>query len=320
MAEDQMWEGQMWVEAWSPEYGSSSEVDGGLASSDEEVDPFVETTDWRAIVPGPSGHPAAAFIDGVDRVDARAFFGGGAATSPGLFGSVAAGAVVVDGGRARFETCEVQRWSVFGGGADPRVRPFSSAITYRGRSIPGTRPEELRNELQKSRSDLEEDLARRLAREGMLVIADGPLRVREPVNLVGYIKSHQKTYLSPGHAPVALALACGERTPIFGFGRIRPRYSWYTRIAAAPNQHPWAAIARCEVSTTVGLQRAIGLADLVTHHLPRFASKAFWDTRAPQNLVPIATLERKLWSLLGDRDLVMRRIRSGVRAGGRADA
>ena len=107
-------------------------------------------------------------------------------------------------------------------------------------------------------------------------------------------------------------LNAGERTPIFQFGRIRPRYSWYTRIAPAPHQHPWAAIARCEVSITVGLNRAISLANEVTYHLPRFASKAFWDTRAPQNLVPIATLERKLWSLLGERELMLRRIRSGV--------
>lgn len=305
----------MWVEAWSPEYGSSTEVDDGLSSTEEEVDPFVETTAWRPIAPEATPAPIAVFIDGVDRVDARAFYGGDTGAAPGLFGSVAAGAVLVDG-RARFEACEVQRWSVFGAGVDPRVSPISPAISYRGRSIPGSRPEELRNELQKARSDLEEDLARRLAREGILVIADGPLRVREPVNLVGYIKSHQKTYLSPDHAPVALKLRPGERTPIFGFGRIRPRYSWYTRIAPAPHQHPWAAIARCEVSTTIGLERAVGLADVVTHHLPRFASKAFWDTRAPQNLVPIATLERKLWGLLGDRELVMRRIRSGVRRGG----
>lgn len=308
---------RMWVESWSPEYGFSSEVDDGLSASDEEVDPYVETARWAPVAPPPSPLPVAAFIDGVDRVDARAFYGRETGTAPGLFGSVAAGAVVVDG-RARFESCEVQRWSVFGSGADPGLRPFSSAVSYRGRSIAGSRPEELRNELQNARGDLEGDLARRYAREGVLVIADGPLRVREPVNLVGYIKSHQKTYLSPEHAPVALGLLAGERTPIFGFGRIRPRYSWYTRLAAAPLQHPWAAIARCEVSATVGLERAVGLADVVTHHLPRFASKSFWDTRAPQNLVPIATLERKLWGLLGDRELVMRRIRSGVLAGSAA--
>jgi uncharacterized protein len=111
---------------------------------------------------------------------------------------------------------------------------------------------------------------------------------------------------------VVVALRPRERTPLFQFGRIRPRYSWYTRIAEAADQHPWAAVARCEVSATVGLRRAAGLADHVSYHLPRFASKGFWDSRAPQNLVPIASLERKLWSLLGSRELILRRIRSGV--------
>ena len=304
---------RIWVDAWSPEYGSSSEVDDGLPASEEDVDPYVETTDWAPVAPAATPSRETAFIDGVDRVDARAFLGDEQGVAPGLFGSVGAGAVISDG-RARFDSCAVQRWTVFGSGADPRMGPLDSSLNYGSRSVQGTRPEELRSELQKARANLEEDLARDLARQGLLVVADGPMRVREPLDLVGYIKSHQKTYLRSDHAPVATGLRPGERTPIFQFGRIRPRYSWYTRIAAAPGQHPWAAIVRCEVSATVGLNRAVGLANEVSGHLPRFASKAFWDTRAPQNLVPIASLERKLWSLLGDRELILRRIRSGVSA------
>jgi hypothetical protein len=308
-------ENRIWVDAWSPEYGSSSEVDDGLPASEEDVNPYVETTEWRALVPAATPARETAFIDGVDRVDARAFLGDEKGVAPGLFGSVGAGAVISDG-RARFDSCTIQRWTVFGRGADPQMRPLDASLSYGGRSVHGSRPEELRAGLQKARENLEEDLGRDLARQGLLVVADGPMRVREPLDLVGYIKSHQKTYLRSDHEPVAIGLRTGERTPVFEFGMAspRPRYSWYTRIAAAPGQHPWAAVARCEVSATVGLDRAIGLADEVSWHLPRFASKAFWDTRAPQNLVPIASLERKLWSLLGDRELILRRIRSGVRA------
>jgi hypothetical protein len=302
---------RIWVDAWSPEYGSSSELDDGLPTSEEDVDPYVEDLEWRAIVPAPSPRRETAFIDGVDRVDARAFFGDEAHLAPGLFGSVGAGAVIADGG-ARFSSCTVQRWTVFGAGAAPRVAPLDTTLSYAGRSIQGVRPEELRRELQNARAGLEEDLARALARDGLLVVADGPLRVREPLDLVGYIKSHQKTYLGPEHEAVVTRLKPRERTPLFQFGRIRPRYSWYTRIAEVANQHPRAAIARCEVSATVGLRRAAALADSVSYHLPSFASKAFWDSRAPQNLVPIATLERKLWGLLGSRELILRRIRSGV--------
>ncbi len=302
---------RIWVDAWSPEYGSSSEVDDSLPTSEEEVDPFVEVLEWRAIAPPPSPRRETAFIDGVDRVDARAFFSDGGQLAPGLFGSVGAGAVIA-GGRARFSSCRVERWTVFGAGATPRVAPLDTTLAYTGRSIQGVRAEELRFELQNARANLEEDLARELARNGLLVIADGPLRVREPLDLVGYIKSHQKSYLGPTHEPVVTALKPGERSPLFKFGRIRPRYSWYTRLADAAGQHPWAAVVRCEVSTTVGLGRAVGLADHLSYHLPSFASKAFWDSRAPQNLVPIASLERKLWSLLGSRELIFRRIRSGV--------
>lgn len=309
----------MWVEPWSPEYGSSTEVDPALATSEEEVDPFVEMSRWSAISPGTQPLPAVAFIDGVDRVDARAFFRTSSdGLVPGLFGSVGAGAVLFDGG-SRFDACHVERWAVFGAGRRPELKTGYPSTEYRSRSITGDRTEELRADLQRAREELEVRLARELAERGLLVLADGPLRLRESLEVVGYIKSHQKTYLGAEQQEVAVGLRSGQRTPIFQFGRVRPRYSWYSRLAELGDRHPWAAIARCEVSTTVGLDHAAGLADLVTHHLPRFASKPFWDTRAPQNLVPIASLERRLWRLLGDRELVMRRINSAVTGGGVLD-
>ncbi|HEX2259796.1 MAG TPA: hypothetical protein VHJ40_08655 [Actinomycetota bacterium] len=309
---------RIWVEEWSPEYGASTELDDGWAATEEEVDPFVETASWRPVAPEPSALPRTAFIDGVDRVEARAALDHGPAPVPGLFGSVGAGAVVVDG-TARFEACTVRRAAVFGSGIRPLLPAMSEPVSYLGIGAPGTRPEELRRELQRVRTGLEEDLSRTLAGSGYLVLVDGPLRVREPLDLVGFIKRHHKSYLTPDLQAVATSLRKGERTPVFMFGAIRPRYSWYVRLADVENQHPWAATSRCEVSTTLGLERAVALADLVTHHLPRFASKPFWDARAPQNLVPIATLERKLWSLLGDRQLIYRRIRSALRVRGAGD-
>ncbi|MGH9267300.1 MAG: hypothetical protein ACRD0D_03900, partial [Acidimicrobiales bacterium] len=179
----------------------------------------------------------------------------------------------------------------------------------------------LREGLDAFRAEAEAAMARRLAQTGgagRVVIADGPLSLREPLDLVGLIKSHRRSYLDPGLEPVIRALAAGERTPLFAFGVIRPRYSWYLRLAdhAAPlGQHPWAGIVRLEASASLSLARAVRLADITAAHLPRFASQAFWDPRAPQNLVPVATLERRLWHLLGDRDLVLRAIRSALRSG-----
>ncbi|MGH2810135.1 MAG: hypothetical protein ACRDIA_04550, partial [Actinomycetota bacterium] len=75
---------------------------------------------------------------------------------------------------------------------------------------------------------------------------------------------------------------------------------------------PWAGIARCECSASLPLTKAVELADMISANLPRFASRSYWDPRAPQNLVPIAALERRLWHLLGDRQIIYRQLRSAV--------
>ena len=63
----------MWVEAWSPEYGASYEIAGPAPASEEEVAPFVETASWAPLHPEAHSLPPVAFVDGVSRVDARAF-------------------------------------------------------------------------------------------------------------------------------------------------------------------------------------------------------------------------------------------------------
>ena len=52
----------------------------------------------------------------------------------------------------------------------------------------------------------------------------------------------------------------------------------------------------------------LGLAFLVLIKfvLPRFASRAYKDPRAPQNLMPVAGLEKRLRGLLGDPKLLHR--------------
>lgn len=300
---------KIWVEAWSPEYGSSFEVANGIAQTEEEVAPYVETREWQALSPRPCAFPVAAFIDGVSRVDARAYLQTEETTVQGIFGSVGIGAVLVEGS-ATFGPTQVHRAAIFGGGRSADAPPMPAPLAYASRSVPGERPEEIRKGLESFRHEVEVKMAHRLAQQGYLVIADGALGVFEPVDIVGFIKSHAKAYLPPPIDRVVADLGAGQRTPVFQFDVIRPRYSWYLRLADGEGQHPWAGVARCEVSATMSLERAIGLADMVTSNLPRFASRPFWDTRAPQNLVPIATLERRLWHLLGDRNLVYRHIRS----------
>ena len=59
---------------------------------------------------------------------------------------------------------------------------------------------------------------------------------------------------------------------------------------------------------------AAGVADQVAATLPRFASQAHKDPRAPQNLHPIAGLERELRRRLGDPALLYRSLRAAATA------
>jgi len=314
---------RIWVEAWSPEYGASVEAQN-LPQSEETVTTGVETTQWVPISPRPSPWPPAAFLDGVHRVDARITIESGAGLTGGLLASVGVGSVIVAGyagqtheaprERAQFGASLVSRAAIVGNGEQAAMPPISPAVSYADRSVGGETINDLMQSLQALRQEQELEMARRLASEGYLVIADGPLLGRrEPELIVGLIKSHQKTYLGPDLEPVIGELRAGQRTPVFHFGQIRPRYSWYLRLADAPGQHRWSGIVRCECSATLSLDQAVQLAELTAAHLPRFASKGFWDTRAPQNLVPIATLERRLWHLMGDREMLYRQIRSALR-------
>lgn len=305
--------GRIWVEAWDPDYGASYDVANGMVPSEEEVAPGVEVArdQWAPLTPRASPAPALEFLDGVSRVDARAFLEAGPMTVPGICGSIAVGLVTVDG-RAHHSVHQVHRSVIFGSGAQAVLPPIDQSLIYESRSVPGSTADELRHGLEALRAEVEVRMAQERARENAVVVADGPLGILEPLDIIGFIKSHQRAYLDPDLEPVVRALRAGQRTPLFSFGVIRPRYSWYLRLADAPGAHPWSGIARCEVSASMSIAKAADLADLASFHLPRFASKPFWDPRAPQNLVPIAALERHLRRLLGDPQMVLRKIRSAL--------
>ena len=300
----------MWVEAWSPEYGSSFEMDGFDPASAEPTGQPVEDVAWAPIRSAPCPAPRMAFLDGVSRVDARVMLDTGGAPAVGLCGSVGVGAMQCNATMA-FGPTAVHRAVVFGEGEQVNLPYVSAVLQYLGRAAPGGGLEVIRRELERFREAKEAALAAQLAGEGWLVIADGRMRQPEPMSVVGYIKSHNARYLPPPQESIVAALGPGERTPMFLIPRAHT-YSWYLCLSVQPGGAPWAGVARCEVSASLPVGRARELADLTACHLPRFASQEFWDTRSPQNLVPIATLERRLWHLLGDRQLVLRRIRSAV--------
>jgi uncharacterized protein len=149
--------------------------------------------------------------------------------------------------------------------------------------------------------------------ESALVVYDGPLRGRNHPGGVGYVKTQHVQYLPPAEQAVVGRLDDGERTPLFLIGDRFSRYSWYLRLPG-PRTHPLAGVVRCEIAGTCSIADAVGIADQVTATLPRFASAPHKDSRAPQNLYPIAGLEHRLRHLLADPALMERALRVASRS------
>jgi hypothetical protein len=146
-----------------------------------------------------------------------------------------------------------------------------------------------------------------------LLIVDGPLRNRQHLpRALGYIKSHHATYLPPELNAVVGRLAPGQRTPAFLMGTTWERHSWYLRLPG-PAGAPWAGVVRIECAAALPVPEVTRLAGLSQRCLGRFASAAYKDSRAPQNLYPIAGLERELRRRLGDPQLLYRALREAAR-------
>ncbi|OHV54328.1 hypothetical protein [Pseudofrankia sp. BMG5.36] len=146
-----------------------------------------------------------------------------------------------------------------------------------------------------------------------LLVVDGPLRGRTRLpRTLGFVKTHHTQYLPAAQHAVVGALGRAERTPIFLLNNRRDaswdRFTWYLRLPSRPGA-PWAGVARVECRADLPLDEAVALADLSQAVLPRFASQEFKDGRAPQNLYPIAGLERALRRRLGDAQLLYRSLR-----------
>ena len=311
------------VQAWSPEYGGEVEM-GRLEASVEQVKTDCETGTWAPVTPRYSGgllDAPVAFVDGTRRIDARLFVSNGrSAPVAGLAGSVGAGSVVCTPpngeahGRAEIDELRVQRVLAVGGGTAVALNG-AGGLSYRSLPVPGESVEELTYAVHDTMRNLEAQLAQELADQGSLVFVDGPLAVMRPgpQRIVGFIKAHHRRYLEADEEAVLGRLGCGERTPLFSFGEPRPRYSWYVRLCElADGDHDWHGLVRCEAPAALELDDVVSLADVSAILLVRFASLPYWDKRAPQNLVPVAGLERRLRHLLGDRDLVFRMIRDSA--------
>lgn len=298
--------------SWPADYGSPVTDDAAAATTVAvDFDNEVPQAAWAPVQPPAAGGQPVWFVDGVRRMEARAWLTRtDGTTAPGLVGSWAAGAIRCDD-RAVIAECRVQR-GLFSA-IHERPALTISGLHFAGCDSRSDTDAALRNALQARMRGLELDVARDIAPDDELVVLDGPIRRRLPGRAVGYVKTQHVEYLSEHLRPVVSTLGVGQRTPLFVLSSDAYRHwSWYLRLADV-GRHPWESIVRCETPADgVGLPSARALADEVTAMLPRYASAPHRDVRAPQNLYPIGGLERHLGHRLGDAGVIARYLRRAV--------
>jgi len=305
------------VEGWAPEYGAPLDL-AEERTAKSPIDPTVETDDWEPIDGSAASAPdVLAFVDGVRRIDARLTFDDPVAGPvPGIVGSFGVGATMWDRStpKATYAELSVHRVSVMAKGAVAELGSLGG-LPVSAESISGDDPAQLISHFHGRMRAAEARLSAKLAARGTLVIADGPINELRAQPIVGFIKTHRVTYLEPEHGGVIGRIRAGQRTPIFLIANAQyARYSWYLRLADLPDGHSWTGVVRCEAPQALGIGTVSELANCTAALLPSVASEGHIDPRAPQNLVPIAALERELRRRLGDQALVYRGLRATVRA------
>jgi hypothetical protein len=312
---------RMFVDAWDPAYGASLEGGGGGdgpgAPSSTQVDTDVEVpaAQWapRDVAAGVRCPDVVLLVDGVRRIDAGLWTAeDDGASYAGLAASYAAGVVRCDLERGIAELAEARvARGLFT--ASPSAEDLvAGSVRYAVHRVSGAgEASKLPAAVQPPLTALEIDVSG-AARDGGsdgadLLVLDGPLRGRTHLpRTIGYIKTQQKQYLPAALSMVVTALRPGQRTPVFMLNTVwGGGWSWYLRLPGGSGA-PWAGIVRIECSPDLTVDDAVALAELSAATLPRFASSSYKDPRAPQNLVPIAGLERRLRGLLGDARVLHR--------------
>jgi len=307
------------VDGWNPAYGTSFEAadPGGPGPADEvpdgddlrvELDPAA----WRPLSQPPDvrAPDVVLLVDGVRRIDASLWSEESEGVAyPALAASYAAGVVRCDLRRGVAELAGARTARGLFSASAAASDLIAGQIHYTAHRVDDADPANLPQAVQPALAALEvhvSEAARACGEpDGTLLVVDGPLRGRRMPGTVGYVKSQRQPYLPATLIPVVTALGPARRTPVFLRGTRWRSYSWYLRLPG-PRGAPWAGIVRVECPADLTPQTAISLADLSLVTLPRFASAPYKDPRAPQNLVPIAGLERRLRAMLGDPRLLHR--------------
>lgn len=305
---------QIYVDTWDPSYGTGYEANDD-AESDALRDVAVELPpeSWHPLTAAPQCRAPGTvlFVDGVRRIDANVWLVDGDAMQAGLCASYAAGVVRCER-EARLVEHTVRRGLFTSAVVADLDAGGSAGVRYPVHRTGKDDPDALRMAVQDQLGAAEMAVAELARTADDLLVVDGPLRGRTHLpRTLGYVKSQERRYLPPELDPVITALRPGERTPVFLMGTRWQRHAWYLRLPGAQGP-PWAGVVRIECAAELAAVEAIALADQSAVTLPRFASSEHKEPRAPQNLVPIAGLERTLRARLGNPHLLRRALRTAT--------
>lgn len=280
------------VSEWLPAYG-----DPHLLEDEQGYARVWEHPRLQSVQAAPGPRPQLAFVDGVRRGEAWLYLRGG---TTALAGVLAVGAAVPGGGYAGVR---VER--LFLRAEELSLPAQPGGWKWRNVSIPSDLNGEVA--LQRAMQAAEAELGAELAAQGLTVVLDGPMQVASPRTL-GYVKTQQRLLLEPDQAEGLRELQPGQRSSLFSWG---DKHGCYLRLSPLRgHQHPYFGLVRLETmgdseSALLWLHEAAGW-------LPAFAGVAHLDPRAPQNLQPIAGLERELRRRCGDAGLALRAVRQAV--------
>ncbi len=300
------------VDPWDPSYGTSLDTEMAASEAVVVVDIEIDPSEWSPCDPAPSATApdAVIFVDGVRRIEARCWLNDNDGNPQvGIFASYAAGTVRCVATSAKIGEVEVGRgiYSPASGLGDV----ITKHAMYEAHTARDASPESLMFAVHDDMATAEVEVAERARRHNTdLIVLDGPIRKRGHIpDAIGFVKSHAVRYLPPSLDQIVDRLKPGQRTPLFRI-EAQPfsRTSFYLRLPTTSDA-PWAGIVRCEATGALPITQLVALADTVCVTVPRFASEAHKDARAPQNLYPIGGLERELRRRLGDQRLLYRALR-----------
>jgi hypothetical protein len=288
----------------------------------EESEQFVDFAEEPRVYEGKKEEGLTLFfIDGVRRTEYAVYIvdEGSGKSYEGAFVSLGAGVMKVERGRLNlldesFLECRRERLLFVSGDLQLEDERLIE-LGFKTQRTDG----ELSSEINRyMRESLEASIAYKSYKKNpeSITICDGILSHKlKGTYCLGFVKTIKKLYLSPEFVFLLMQLKVGQRSPIIKLHYQRQqeerekvdRYTWYVKLSPLEGM---GSLARLEVLNfdSIDFERVRYLADLTAGVLPLFASRPFQDQRAPQNLLPIRSLEFFLRKQLGSYQLIRKRL------------